>query len=149
MTWQIKRYTPMKTYKTLAAATTLAVAAILPATSHAQAVEVLSGAVPACERDDERGVRTYRVTGQIFFATAEAFHSAFDFREEDLKGVVIDLQASHFWDITSINALDRVMLKFRHHDIPVEIVGINEATASMIERLAVHDKPGALARPGH
>lgn len=32
----------MKTYKTLAAATTLAVAAILPATSHAQAVEVLS-----------------------------------------------------------------------------------------------------------
>ena len=102
------------------------------------------------QRDDARGVRTYRVTGQIFFATAEAFHSAFDFREEDLKGVVIDLHASHFWDITSINALDRVMLKFRHHDIPVEIVGINEATASMIERLAIHDKPGAaLAKPGH
>lgn len=32
----------MKTYKTLAAAATFAVAAILPATSHAQAVEVLS-----------------------------------------------------------------------------------------------------------
>ncbi len=102
------------------------------------------------ERDDERGVRTYRVTGQIFFATAEAFHSAFDFREEDLKGVVIDLHAAHFWDITGINALDRVVLKFRHHDIPVEIIGMNEATASMIDRLAVHDKPGAaLAKPGH
>lgn len=101
-------------------------------------------------RDETRAVRTYQVTGQIFFATAEAFHSAFDFREEDLKGVVIDLHASHFWDITSINALDRVVLKFRHHDIPVEIIGMNEATATMVESLGTHDKPGAvLVRPGH
>jgi SulP family sulfate permease len=104
----------------------------------------------ASSRDEERAVRTYQVTGQIFFATAEAFHSAFDFREDNLKGVVIDLHASHFWDITSINALDRVVLKFRHHDIAVDIIGINEATATMIERLATHDKPGAaLATPGH
>lgn len=101
-------------------------------------------------RDEARAIRTYLVTGQIFFATAEAFHSAFDFREEDLKGVTIDLHASHFWDITSINALDRVVLKFRHHDIPVEIIGMNEATATMVERLATHDKDGAsLASPGH
>ena len=100
-------------------------------------------------RDEGTAIRTYRVTGQIFFATAEAFHAAFDFREEDLKAVVIDLTASHFWDITSINALDRVVLKFRHHDIPVEIVGINQATATMIERLATHDKPGAALSSGH
>ncbi len=100
-------------------------------------------------RDEGAAIRTYRVTGQIFFATAEAFHAAFDFREEDLKAVVIDLTASHFWDITSINALDRVVLKFRHHDIPVEIVGINQATATMIERLATHDKPGAALSSGH
>jgi SulP family sulfate permease len=95
-------------------------------------------------------VRTYTVTGQIFFATAEAFHSAFDFREEDLNGVVLDLTASHFWDITGINALDRVVLKFRHHDIPVEIVGMNEATATMVERVGKHHREGAaLASPGH
>lgn len=70
------------------------------------------------------------------------------FREEDLKGIVIDLQASHFWDITAINALDRVVLKFRHHEIPVEIVGINQATATMIERLAIHDKEGAVLSTG-
>lgn len=103
----------------------------------------------ASTRDEATAVRTYRVSGQIFFATAEAFHSAFDFREEDLKGVTIDLTASHFWDITSINALDRVVLKFRHHDIPVEIVGINQATATMIEKLATHDKPGAVLSSGH
>ncbi|HEY8382880.1 MAG TPA: SulP family inorganic anion transporter [Microvirga sp.] len=104
----------------------------------------------ASSRDDVGAVRTYRVTGQIFFATAEAFHSAFDFREEDLKGVVIDLHAAHFWDITSINALDRVVLKFRRHGIPVEVAGMNEATATMVERLGTHDKPGsALSAAGH
>jgi SulP family sulfate permease len=101
-------------------------------------------------RDDAAGVRTYAITGQIFFATAEAFHSAFDFREEDLKGVVIDLHASHFWDISSISALDRVVLKFRRHGIPVEVVGMNEATANMVERLGTHDKPDAILQaPGH
>ncbi len=103
----------------------------------------------ASSRDEARAVRTYKVTGQIFFATAEAFHSAFDFREEDLKGVVVDLSTAHFWDITSINALDRVVLKFRHHGIPVDVIGMNEATATMVERLGTHDKPGAaLGAPG-
>ncbi|GJD35403.1 SulP family inorganic anion transporter [Methylobacterium aerolatum] len=101
-------------------------------------------------RDEARAERRYLVNGQIFFATAEAFHAAFDFREEGLKGVVIDLHAAHFWDLTSVNALDRVVLKFRRHGLPVEIVGMNAATATMVERLGTHDKPGtALTAPGH
>jgi len=98
---------------------------------------------------DSEGVRTYRVTGQLFFATAEAFHSAFDFREEGLKGVVIDVHDAHFWDITGINALDRVVLKFRHHDLPVEIIGVNEASQTMVDKLALHDKPGATLSGSH
>jgi SulP family sulfate permease len=95
-------------------------------------------------------VRTYRVTGQIFFATAEAFHGAFDFRETGLTGIVVDLTAAHFWDVTAVNALDRMVLKFRHHGIAVEIVGMNDATATMVERLGTHHKPGAaLAAGGH
>ena len=101
----------------------------------------------ASERAGEK--RIYRVGGQIFFATAEAFHAAFDFREEEVKSVVIDLSAAHFWDITAINALDRVVLKFRHHDIAVEIVGMNQATATMVERLAVHDKGDGVLAAGH
>ena len=92
-------------------------------------------------------MRTYRVTGQFFFATAEAFHGAFDFREAP-KAVVIDVHAAHFWDITGINALDRVVLKFRHQGVPVEIIGMNEASRTMVDRLALHDKPGAVAA-GH
>ncbi len=114
----------------------------------AHKVTKLFGVVSA--REEGTAVRTYTVTGQIFFATAEAFHTAFDFREEDLKGVVIDLSAAHFWDLTSVNALDRVVLKFRHHDIPVEMIGMNEATRTLVERLGTHDKAGAtVGAPGH
>jgi SulP family sulfate permease len=99
--------------------------------------------------DDSAGVRIYRVTGQIFFATAEAFHNAFDFREE-LKAVTIDVHAAYFWDITGINALDRVVLKFRHYGVAVEIVGMNEASQTLVDRLALHDKLGAaLPAGGH
>ncbi|HWT08199.1 MAG TPA: STAS domain-containing protein, partial [Roseomonas sp.] len=98
--------------------------------------------------DAARGVRRYDVTGQLFFATAEAFHAAFDFREEP-QGVVIDVHDAHFWDITGINALDRVVLKFRHHGIPVEIVGMNEASRTLVERLARHDKADAAPALGH
>lgn len=97
----------------------------------------------------EGGTRTYRVTGQIFFATAEAFHAGFDFREEDLSGVVIDVTQAHFWDLTAVNALDRVVLKFRHHEVPVEIVGLNAASATLVETLGTHDKPGAALASGH
>ena len=94
------------------------------------------------------GARVYRVTGQIFFATAEAFHSAFDFREE-LTAVTIDVQAAHFWDLTAVNALDRVVLKFRHHGIPVEIVGMNEASRTLVERLGVQGRTESAAARGH
>jgi SulP family sulfate permease len=66
-----------------------------------------------------------------------------------LKRVVIDVGSSHFWDITGINALDRVVLKFRHHDIPVEIVGLNEASASLVEKLGTHNKEGVGLASGH
>ena len=102
----------------------------------------------ASQRDGT--VRTYRITGQIFFATGQAFQDAFDFREAGLTGIVIDLNAAHFWDLTAVNALDRVVLKFRHHGVPVEITGMNAATATMVERLGTHQKPGiALASGGH
>lgn len=104
----------------------------------------------ASARAEGTAVRTYTVTGQIFFATSEAFHTAFDFREEDLTGVTIDLSAAHFWDLTSVNALDRVVLKFRHHGVPVELIGMNEATRTLVEKLGTHDKAGAaLGAGGH
>jgi SulP family sulfate permease len=91
--------------------------------------------------------RTYVVTGQVFFASSESFVSAFDFKEV-LDRVVIDVSQSHFWDISAIGTLDKAILKFRREGTEVEVIGLNEASAAMIERFAVHDKPGAEAQLG-
>ena len=87
--------------------------------------------------------RTYTVVGQVFFASADKFVDFFDFREAVDK-VVIDLCQAHFWDITSVSALDKVVLKFRREGTVVEVIGLNEASATIVDRFAVHDKPGAV-----
>lgn len=91
--------------------------------------------------------RTYQVSGQIFFASAGTFGDAFDFKEV-LERVTIDVSQAHFWDISAIAALDQAVLKFRREGAEVAIVGLNEASATMIDRFAVHDQPDAAAKLG-
>ncbi len=87
--------------------------------------------------DDQ--LRVFEVSGQIFFAGADSFVSGFDF-ENVPAHVRIDVSRAHFWDISSINALDKVVLKFRRHGAEVEIVGLNEASETLVSRHGVHDK---------
>jgi SulP family sulfate permease len=97
------------------------------------------------EHDAATETRTYFVQGQVFFASSPSFLSAFDFKEAVAK-VRIDVSHAHFWDLTAVGALDKVVLKFRREGAEVEIIGLNEASATMVDRLAVHDKPDALDR---
>ncbi len=87
--------------------------------------------------------RTYRVEGQLFYASVEDFMAAFDFKEA-LDRVVIDVTDAHIWDISSVQALDMAVLKFRRDGAEVEIVGMNAASETIVDRLAIHDKPGAM-----
>ncbi|BET67367.1 SulP family inorganic anion transporter [Opitutales bacterium ASA1] len=91
--------------------------------------------------------RTYVVRGQLFFVSASEFGDAFDFREV-LKKVRIDVSQAHFWDLSAVSALDRVVLKFRREGAEVEIVGLNEASKTLVLRIARHDKPGAMEEMG-
>jgi SulP family sulfate permease len=93
--------------------------------------------------EDEGRLRRYRVIGQVFFASADRFVAAFDFKEV-IDKVSIDVSRAHFWDITAVSALDKVVVKFRREGTEVEVVGLNEASATMIDRFAVHDKPEAV-----
>ena len=86
----------------------------------------------------------YDVSGQVFFASAEAFIHAFDFSEKT-PNVVIDLHRAHLWDITAIGALDKVVMRFRANGVDVDLVGFNEASADMVDRFALHDKEQRLA----
>jgi SulP family sulfate permease len=94
---------------------------------------------------DDGRARTYVVEGQVFFASADAFTAAFDFKEV-LERVTIDVSRAHIWDISAVAALDMVVLKFRREGADVEIIGINEASETIVDKLALHDKPGALER---
>ena len=93
--------------------------------------------------DDEGMSRTYKVTGQVFFSSADKFVDTFDFKEA-LDKVTIDLTHAHFWDITAVAALDKVVIKFRREGTEVEVLGLNEASATIVDRFGVHDKPDAV-----
>ncbi len=97
------------------------------------------------QSEDEGSVRSYRVIGQVFFASAERFVAAFDFKEV-IERVRIDVSRAHFWDITAVTALDEVVMKFRREGTEVEVIGLNEASATMVDRFALHDKPDAVER---
>lgn len=87
--------------------------------------------------------RTYIVEGQLFYGSSEDFADAFDFKEAVDK-VVIDVSRAHIWDISSVQALDMAILKFRREGAEVELIGMNEASETLVDKLAIHDKPGAL-----
>ncbi|OOF05711.1 MULTISPECIES: SulP family inorganic anion transporter [unclassified Salinivibrio] len=84
--------------------------------------------------------RTYRVVGQVFFASSEQFITSFDFKEA-VERVTIDLSDAHFWDVTAVSSLDRVVIKFRREGTEVNLVGMNEATATIVDKFGVHDNP--------
>lgn len=102
--------------------------------------------VEASERDD--GVRVYAVRGQVFFASAGQFVASFDFPGTPPK-VLIDLSHAHFWDISAVAALDRVVLKLRAHGAEVEVIGVNQASDTLIETLGTHRRDGACLQLGH
>jgi len=99
--------------------------------------------IVSSELDDASETRTYRVVGQVFFSSSEKFTASFDFKEAVDK-VVIDLSRAHFWDITAVGALDKVVIKFRREGADVEVIGLNEASATIVDRFGVHDKPDAV-----
>lgn len=88
----------------------------------------------------ENDVRVYQVIGQVFFASSDQFTSAFDFKEAVGK-VVIDLSHAHFWDITAVSSLDKVVIKFQRIGADVEIIGMTAATATIVDKFGVHNDP--------
>ncbi|MDP1773959.1 MAG: SulP family inorganic anion transporter [Methylobacter sp.] len=90
--------------------------------------------------DEATNTRTYQVVGQIFFNSADKFTAAFDFKEV-VEKIMIDLHRAHFWDISSVTALDKVVIKFRREGAEVELIGLNEASSTIVDRFGVHDKP--------
>lgn len=101
------------------------------------------------ELSDDGRVRTYTVTGQVFFASAERFIWMFDYQEK-IEAICIDVTHTRFWDLTAIEALDRVVLKLRRGGTLVEVRGLESTSATLVERFGVHHMDSVTEYPkGH
>jgi len=81
------------------------------------------------------GTRTWRVRGQVFFASAEALIEAFDVRAAAGRAVRIDASGARFWDISAVGALDKVVQRLQQHGCTVQVVGLDGASAQLLERV--------------
>ncbi|WAX77217.1 SulP family inorganic anion transporter [Streptomyces sp. KMM 9044] len=77
----------------------------------------------------------YSVTGELFFASSNDLVYQFDYKD-DPDDVVIDLSGTHVWDASSVAALDAIETKYAQRGKKVTIVGLNESSADMHQRLA-------------
>jgi len=85
--------------------------------------------------DAATDTRTYTVSGQVFFASADIFADRFDLRDS-ARNVTIDLTAAHLWDVTAVGALEDVVTRMRRHGLAVQVMGMNEASAVLVDRHA-------------
>lgn len=96
----------------------------------------------------EVGVLRYRVTGNLFFASSDVFAAAFEHHGHPER-VEIDMTGAHLWDLTGSAALDKVVFRYRRQGAAVEVLGLNEAARTLIERVGKHDKAHLPAGAAH
>jgi sulfate permease, SulP family len=81
----------------------------------------------------------YKIKGQVFFASANKFIKSFKF-EEKIKNVNIDVSEAHFWDLSAVAALDRVVDKYRKKNIITNVIGLNLASKTIVTKLSEVEK---------
>lgn len=89
----------------------------------------------SCSDDAHTGQHIWQVSGQVFFASADALIEAFDVRAAAGRSVCIDVSRAHFWDITAVAALDKVVERLNQHDCTVEVLGLNSDGQRLQQRL--------------
>ena len=97
------------------------------------------------EIDEKSSHRTYLVHGQVFFNSSDEFLNKFDFKEA-VERITIDLRHAHFWDISAVAALDKAVIKFRREGTKVDIIGLNKASQTIVDKFAVHNNPEEIDR---
>ncbi|MEH7094014.1 SulP family inorganic anion transporter [Neobacillus vireti] len=89
--------------------------------------------------------KTYQVTGQLFFASVTDFINSFDFKEE-VKEIDLDLSDAHLWDDSAVGAIDKIVIKFHQNGVKVNLKGLNTESHKLMNKIAVHNKPGSLEK---
>ncbi|MHA6334560.1 SulP family inorganic anion transporter [Qipengyuania sp. CAU 1752] len=95
------------------------------------------------ERRGETAI--YRAKGQIFYASVERFEAALgpeSTQPDPADHVIIDVSKAHFWDISGVAALDKVVERMRRNGRSVQVRGLNRASSDLVDKFALTDKTG-------
>ncbi|MCY8092353.1 MULTISPECIES: SulP family inorganic anion transporter [Bacillus] len=91
------------------------------------------------EKSEENAVK-YIIKGQVFFASVQDFVKFFK-TDEQTKKVILDFSEAHIWDDSAVAAIDKVVLKMKDQGIDVDLIGLNESSWKLVEKLATYDQP--------
>lgn len=98
---------------------------------------------------EDGSTRTYVVSGEIFFASVDLIEREMLW-DDDAMRVIIDLTHAHFWDISATGALDKIAARCQRTGRTLELVGLNQASATMVDKFGAFEKPFAsLDNVGH
>lgn len=89
--------------------------------------------------------KIYHVTGQLFFASVTEFANSFDYKE-DVTEIDLDLSNAHLWDDSAAFAIDKIVMKYHQNGVKVNLKGLNTESTKLIDKLALHNKPGGLEK---
>jgi SulP family sulfate permease len=91
------------------------------------------------EIEAAQDVRRYKVTGQLFFASADVFAASFEYHGHP-RLVEIDMTDAHLWDVTGVAAVDKVVFRYRRQGSEVKLIGMNKAARTLVDKVGQHDK---------
>ena len=83
----------------------------------------------------------YVFAGEVFFGSVDMLYEAIEFNEEGIDSVIIDVHDAHFWDISATGILDKIVDRLKNEGKKVEVIGLNLASATLVEKYSENDKP--------
>jgi sulfate permease, SulP family len=91
------------------------------------------------EVEAPEGELKYRVSGNLFFASADVFAASFEHHGHPTV-VEIDMSNAHLWDVTGVVAVDKVVFRYRRQGARVVVSGMNVAAQTLVAKLGRHEK---------
>ena len=87
------------------------------------------------DHDGQIDTRTYRVYGQLFWASSNDLVYQFDYTDS-ANHIVIDLIAAEIWDASTVATLDAITQKFQDKGKTVSIIGLDGPSQDRLDRLS-------------
>ena len=91
------------------------------------------------EKKEVKGYVKYIVKGQLFFVSTTKFIDSFEYNEKtDI--IDIDFTNARVWDESAVDAIDKVVIKYKKNNINVNLTGLNDKSLDLVDKMATYNK---------